>query len=122
MNDSLDLLCRKTLMSAYLYYHLNTQVWSDAEYDLASEKIAKYWFLVPVEYKVLFDPQMTNDPQTMRSTGFHFLFTERIAAAALAWWGSLNPGSPLPQRLIAQKHLTAKDLSRRVFQYRIQHA
>jgi hypothetical protein len=86
LNDSIDLLCRKVLMSAYLYYVCDTAVWSDAAYDQACEKIAGYWPFIPVEYKVLFDPEMTNDPATVRSTGMHFLVTERIMFAATSWF------------------------------------
>jgi hypothetical protein len=122
MNDSLDLLCRKLLMSAFLYYHCDAQVWSDGEYDLASEKIAKHWAYVPIQYKVLLDPDATNEPSAIRATGFHFLYTERIESAATAWWYSKNPKVLLTKKIGNRKPLNMKELNSRIAMHRLMYA
>jgi hypothetical protein len=109
-------------MSAFLYYHCDAQVWSDSEYDLASEKIAKHWAYVPIQYKVLLDPDTTNDPSAIRATGFHFLYTERIASAALSWWSASNPNAPLPKKNITKKPLNMKELNSRIAMHRLLYA
>lgn len=81
---NLDLIARKVLMSAYLYYHRDTCVVSDAENDAMCMNLYLNWKDVPQRYKPLLDPDNT-DGEVFLSTSCQCKFTRLVEGGAIAW-------------------------------------
>lgn len=107
-------------MSAYLYYHCDTQVWNDNQYDAAANTIANQWTSVPLRYKVLLDPDMQNDPAAVTATGHHFLYTKAIIQAAKAWWLLTNRDWQA-LNINSDSLLSGEEVKRREFVYEMKH-
>ncbi len=87
--NSLDLTARKVLMSAYLYYHRDTSVLSDAENDSLCADLYLNWDDVPQRYMPLLDPDNTNGESIMATT-HHCKFTKLVEGGALAWLNKIK--------------------------------
>lgn len=75
---NVDLVGRKVIVAAFLYYMLDTPSMSDAQYDRMSQFVADYWDqLSPDRQWCMRDPDQT------RASGSHFRFTSLAASAAL---------------------------------------
>lgn len=77
---NLDHIARKVLMSAYLYYHRNAQVLSDAENDKLCLTLFNNWDNIPERYKFLLGNK--ND---IAYTSHHCKYSRLVEAGALAW-------------------------------------
>lgn len=87
-----DLVARRLLVCAYLYYVLDASpLMPDCDYDAQSVYVAEHWYdLDPVRQWQLGDPGST------RATGAHFKFTAyTVGGARHAYWkryGKCAPG------------------------------
>jgi hypothetical protein len=76
-----DLAARRVLMSCYLYYVLDVQVWDDAAYDAAVKMIVEWWG----EIESIRRWQM-RAPEDIAATGHHVRLTRLTCGAAIAWY------------------------------------
>lgn len=81
---NLDLACRQILMSAYLYYHRNESVISDAENDELIKFVVLNWRDVPERYLPLLDPDKAGS-SALSATTSHCKYTRLVEGGALAW-------------------------------------
>jgi len=84
--DDLDLIARKVLMSAYLYYWQDNPVLSDGENDSYCRVLEQSWDEIPLRYKVLLDPEKLFEGQL--SSTHKAKFTRLVEGGALAWVGN----------------------------------
>jgi hypothetical protein len=82
----IDYICRIILMSAYLYYHRNTNVLTDEQNDMNCKYLADNWVSVPIYYKPMLDPDMT-DGKSLTASTYQCKYTKRVIAGAEAWAG-----------------------------------
>jgi hypothetical protein len=82
--QSLDLTCRKVLMSAYLYYKRDFPVLSDAENDSLIQTLINNWNDIPERYLPLLDP-LGLGSDSIAATTCHCKYTRLVEGGALAW-------------------------------------
>lgn len=71
-------------MSAYLYYHRNDSVLSDAENDKLINILVKNWRDIPDRYLPLLDPNKEGS-NSLAATSSHCKYTRLVEGGALAW-------------------------------------
>ena len=90
-----DLAARKIIVAAYIYYCLDHNIMSDAEYDKLSQYVADNWDkLAPARQWCLGSADQT------RASGFHIRFTRYAVSAARQAYAKdrgRNPTHPYPE-------------------------
>lgn len=81
MIDPPDWAARRLLISAYLYYVLDSPRMSDAEYDRLSLVVSRGWDELAPDRK-----WALRDPEAIRSTGAHIRFSSFVVAVALNYY------------------------------------
>jgi hypothetical protein len=79
---SLDLVARRAVMSAMLYYGLDHPVLSDEEYDRANQRVIAEW----ANLSPLLKWQL-GSPTDLAATGFQIKVTMACAGGAASWSG-----------------------------------
>lgn len=86
---NLDLVCRKVLMSSYLYYKRNESVISDEMHDSLCNVVVNNWKDVPIRYRRLLAPTK-GDIEALRYTSHHCQSTALVRGGAESWLRSKN--------------------------------
>jgi hypothetical protein len=79
-SDSVDLIARKVLMSAVLYYGLDNPLVSDAKYDDWCGQIIRDWDDVRDDRQ-----WQLRSPQDVKTSGFDFRITRATLGGARDW-------------------------------------
>lgn len=79
-NTSLDLIARKVIMSAVLYYGLGKPIVSDAEFDGWCKKLAKNWDKLD-----RYQQWQLGSPEEIKSSAFHVKVSWASAGGAHSW-------------------------------------
>jgi hypothetical protein len=77
---TLDLMCRKILMSAHLYYDRSSPVLSDAEFDQLCETVVKNWDRLDSMRQ-----WQLGDKNDLKASGMHVKLTLQTVKGAEAW-------------------------------------
>lgn len=91
---SIDLIGRRVLMAAYMYYVLDeTAMMDDAEYDRLSYLCAKHWDELDRDRQWAFDT-----PEDLRASGSGFFFSSACVHAVYQWLAEnkIEPAHPMP--------------------------
>ena len=88
--DSLDLKARKALMSAHLYYDLDSPILWDTEFDALCLELADRWD----ELSRLRQIMLGDDPVALRATGSHFQISRQTMGGARSWHNDLIGWTP----------------------------
>lgn len=80
---NIDLIARQVLMSAYLYYHRNESVLSDAENDANVLLLIEHKDKIPERYLPLLDISFDTDEMTVSTYGCKY--TRLVEGGALHW-------------------------------------
>lgn len=77
----IELMARKIIMSAYLYYYADENILPDVEYDSLSRIVAMNWDqLIPLRQFQL------GDPDALKASGYHIIQNYASEGGARSWY------------------------------------